>query len=105
MQEKLVRIMGTTQAMLMYIWRISKLYDSGNIEMGQIAMAKAWITERGREVARLGREICGGNGLLHENYVMRAITDMEAVYTYEGTYEINALLAGRQLTGLSAFGN
>jgi alkylation response protein AidB-like acyl-CoA dehydrogenase len=51
----------------------------------------------------LGREICGGNGLLHENYAMRALTDMEAVYTYEGTYEINALVAGRQLTGLSAF--
>lgn len=54
-------------------------------------------------MCRLGREICGGNGLLHENYVMRALTDMEAVYTYEGTYEVNALVAGRELTGLSAF--
>ena len=40
---------------------------------------------------------------MHENYVMRALTDMEAVYTYEGTYEVNALVAGRELTGLAAF--
>lgn len=66
-------------------------------------MAKSWITERGREVCRLGREIHGGNGLLHENYVMRAQADMEAVYTYEGTYDINSLVAGRELSGLAAF--
>ena len=66
----------------MLCWRIASLYDSGKSEMGQIAMAKAWITERAREVARLGREICGGNGLLHENYVMRALTDLEGIYTY-----------------------
>ena len=58
-------------------------------------MIKAWVTERAREVVRLGREICGGNGLLHENYVMRALTDIEAPYTYEGTYEINTLVGGR----------
>lgn len=40
---------------------------------------------------------------MHENYVMRAMADMEAVYTYEGTYEVNSLVAGRELTGLAAF--
>lgn len=54
-QEKLVRIMGNVQAMIMLCYRLSQLYDSGNVEMGQIAMTKAWVTERGREVARLGR--------------------------------------------------
>lgn len=97
--------MGNIQAMLLLGWRIASLYDNGKAEMGQIAMAKAWISERGREVCKLGREICGGNGLLHENYVMRAMTDMEAVYTYEGSYEMNVLVNGRQLTGLSAFTN
>jgi alkylation response protein AidB-like acyl-CoA dehydrogenase len=47
--------MGHIQAMLMLVWRISGLYDKGTAEMGQIAMAKAWITERGREVCKLGR--------------------------------------------------
>jgi len=71
--------------------------------MAQIAMAKAWISDRARDVARWGREVCGGNGLLHENYVMRALTDLEGVYTYEGTYDVNTLVTGRHLTGLSAF--
>ena len=95
--------MGNIQGMLMTCWRLSSLYDSGKMEMGQAALCKAWVTERAREVARLGREICGGNGLLHENYVMRAMTDLEGIYTYEGTYEINSLVAGRDLTGLAAF--
>ena len=47
--------MGNIQAMLMLCYRLSQLYDSGKAQMGQIAMTKAWVTERGREVARLGR--------------------------------------------------
>lgn len=47
--------------------------------------------------------MCGGNGILHDNYVMKALADMEAIYTYEGTYDINTLVAGRELTGKSAF--
>lgn len=47
--------MGNIQGMLMLAWRISTLYDSGNSDMAQIALAKAWITERAREVCRLGR--------------------------------------------------
>ena len=71
--------------------------------MGQIAMTKAWTTERTREITRLGRQVLGGNGITHENYVMKALADAEAVYTYEGTYDVNTLVAGRELTGLSAF--
>ena len=54
-QEKLVRIMSYVQAMLLMCWRVSSLYDSGKMEMSQAAMAKAWITDRAREVTRLGR--------------------------------------------------
>jgi len=57
--------MSNIQAMLLLAWRICNLYDNKKADMGQIALAKAWITERSREVCRLGREICGGNGLLH----------------------------------------
>lgn len=66
-------------------------------------MAKAWVTERTREVARLGREICGGNGIISDNYVIKAVGDAEVTYTYEGTYDINALVCGRELTGIPAF--
>jgi len=66
-------------------------------------LAKAWCSERCREVAKLGREMFGGNGIISDNYVMKAVTDAEVVYTYEGTYDINCLVAGRELTGIAAF--
>lgn len=47
--------MSTVQAMLLLCWRIANLYDEGKVEMAQIAMSKAWITERARDVARWGR--------------------------------------------------
>ena len=52
----------------------------------------------------LARETCGGNGILLENHVIKAFMDMEAIHTYEGTYDINMLVSGRELTGgLAAF--
>jgi acyl-CoA oxidase len=51
----------------------------------------------------MAREIMGGNGILIENRAIKALMDIEGVYTYEGTYEVNALVAGREITGLSAF--
>ena len=45
----------------------------------------------------------GGNGILHDNYLMKAVADAEAIYTYEGTYDINTLVAGREITGIPAF--
>lgn len=57
-----------------------------------------------RDVCRLAREVCGGNGILLENHVMKQLMDVESMYTYEGSYEINSLISGRELTGgLSAF--
>ncbi len=58
---------------------------------------------KARYVTQLAREIMGGNGMLIENHVARLWTDAEIMYTYEGTNEINLLLIGRELTGLSAF--
>ena len=95
--------MANTQAALLMCFRVSKMIDEGKATMGQIAMTKAWVTERTREVTRWGREMFGGNGITHENYVMKALADAEAIYTYEGTYDVNTLVAGRELTGLSAF--
>jgi len=50
-----------------------------------------------------GRELLGGNGILLEHHVARHFADMEAVYTYEGTNEINTLVVGREITGIAAF--
>lgn len=65
-------------------------------------MFKAWTTSRGRVVAALGREVMGSRGMAGEGLLKRLL-DMEALYTYEGSYDINTLLAGSHLTGLKAF--
>jgi alkylation response protein AidB-like acyl-CoA dehydrogenase len=56
-----------------------------------------------RVILNLFTSVMGGNGIIHDNYCMKAVADAEAIYTYEGTYDINSLLVGRELTGISAF--
>ena len=74
------------------------------ISFGQICRVKSGCTATAREVCKLAREVCGGNGILLENHVMKAMMDIESLYTFEGTYEINTLISGRELTGgLAAF--
>lgn len=64
---------------------------------------KAHNTLRGREIVALAREVLGGNGILSDFLVAKAHGDMEAIYTYEGTYDINSLVVGRDITGVAAF--
>lgn len=102
-QEKLSRIMATVQAMILLAWRTTRLLEQNKATIGQVGMVKAWLTLRGREVCALGREMLGGNGITFDNYVMKAMADMEAMYTYEGTYDVNSLVSARELTGIAAF--
>jgi glutaryl-CoA dehydrogenase len=60
-------------------------------------------TRKAREVIAMARELLGGNGILLENHVIQHMTDIEAVYTYEGTADIQTLIVGRNITGASAF--
>lgn len=71
--------------------------------MGQIAMTKAYCTRVAREVCAIAREICGGNGIILDNHVMKQFMDIEGIHTYEGTYDINNLVGAREITGYSAF--
>lgn len=71
--------------------------------MLQASLVKAHNTLRGREVVALAREILGGNGIVSDFLVAKAHADMEAIYTYEGTYDINSLVVGREITGVAAF--
>jgi alkylation response protein AidB-like acyl-CoA dehydrogenase len=84
-------MLGTIQGMILIAWRASRLFESKKLSSGQASLAKAQNTLRGREVAALGREILGGNGIVQDFHVARLFCDMEALYTYEGTYEINSL--------------
>lgn len=84
--------------------RVQQLYDQGKATIGQIGRVKSHCTQTAREVCQIARELCGGNGILLENFVMKAFMDIEALHTYEGTYEINMLVSSREVTGgLMAF--
>lgn len=102
-QEKICRIMGNIQAMMFLCKRITELHMEGKANMGKAGLCKAYCTSKGRETVALGRELLGANGILYENYVMKAFIDMEALHTAEGTYDINILLAGKDITGVQAF--
>ncbi|GAB2225386.1 hypothetical protein Drorol1_Dr00006178 [Drosera rotundifolia] len=102
-QLKLVQMLGNIQAMVLVGWRLCKLYDSGKMTPGHASLGKSWITLKAREAVALGRELLGGNGILSDFLVAKAFCDLEPIYTYEGTYDINTLVTGREITGIASF--
>jgi glutaryl-CoA dehydrogenase len=102
-QEKLARMLGNTVASLALVVQLSARQDAGEFADENSALAKMQTARLARETAALGREVLGGNGILLEHDAARFFADAEAVYSYEGTHEINALIVGRALTGASAF--
>jgi glutaryl-CoA dehydrogenase len=83
--------------------RLSQLQDLGRAKDYHSALAKAFCTVRMRETVGYARELMGGNGILLDYQVGRFVADAEAIYSYEGTREINTLIVGRAITGLGAF--
>jgi glutaryl-CoA dehydrogenase len=102
-QEKLARMLGNTVGSLALVVQLSARQDQGEYADENSALAKMQTARLARETVALGREVLGGNGILLEHDVARFFADAEAVYSYEGTHEINALIVGRALTGASAF--
>jgi glutaryl-CoA dehydrogenase len=102
-QTKLVRMLGEITKSQLLLVQLGRLADCGAMTPGMAAMAKASVTAMAREVAATAREILGGNGILQDYDVMRHLCDLEALFTYEGTHDVNTLLVGREITGLSAF--
>ncbi|KAG8374420.1 hypothetical protein BUALT_Bualt11G0137400 [Buddleja alternifolia] len=102
-QQKLVRMLGNIQAMILVGWRLCKLYESGKMTPGHASMGKSWISLKARETVSLGRELLGGNGILADFLVAKAFCDLEPIFTYEGTYDINTLVTGREITGIPSF--
>ncbi len=102
-QEKLARMQANVIAALGYSMRLAELHDEGQEVMLHSSVAKLHNALVMRETVALGREICGGNGITYEADVARFFVDAEAIYTYEGTHEVNALIVGRELTGIGAF--
>ena len=102
-QDLLVRMLSNVVASTAMCVRVSQLQEAGRLRDEHASMAKAFTTARMRDTVGWAREVLGGNGILLEHHVGRFVADAEAIYSYEGTREINTLIVGRALTGESAF--
>jgi glutaryl-CoA dehydrogenase len=102
-QDLLVKMLANVVASTGMCVRVSQLQDAGLMRDEHASLAKAFTTARMRETVGWAREAMGGNGILLEHHVGRFVADAEAIYSYEGTREINTLIVGRAITGRSAF--
>jgi glutaryl-CoA dehydrogenase len=102
-QDLLARMLGNIVASQCLAMRLSQLADAGQAGVQHASLAKAFCTARMRETTGWARELLAGNGILLEYDVARFVADSEAIYSYEGTREINSLIVGLAITGESAF--
>ncbi|WP_229074067.1 acyl-CoA dehydrogenase family protein [Actinoplanes sp. DH11] len=102
-QDLLVRMVGNVTASLGMCVRLAQLQDGGVYQDEHSALAKAYCTTRMREVVGWARELLAGNGIVLDYDIGRFVADAEALYSYEGTREINSLIVGRAVTGHGAF--
>lgn len=102
-QNHLVEMLSNLTAMQTLVFRLSELQDGGLLKDEHASLAKVFCSLRTRDIVGQAREVMGGNGILLEYDVARFVADAEAIYSYEGTKEINSLIVGRAITGMSAF--
>jgi glutaryl-CoA dehydrogenase len=102
-QDLLVRMLANVTSSACLCAQLSALQADGLAADHHSALAKAFCTVRMRETVGWARELLGGNGILLENHVGRFVADSEAIYSYEGTREMNTLIVGRAITGIGAF--
>ncbi|MCS5722052.1 acyl-CoA dehydrogenase family protein [Herbiconiux sp. CPCC 203407] len=102
-QDLLVKSIGNITASLGMVVRVSQMLDDGTQKDEHSALAKAYTTARMRETVAWCREALGGNGIVLDYDVARHFADAEALYSYEGTREMNTLIVGRSITGFAAF--
>ncbi|RKE59983.1 acyl-CoA dehydrogenase family protein [Microbacterium sp. AG238] len=102
-QERLTQMLDELTAMQLYCRRLADLETTGGLRPTQASLAKYHNTRAARRIAQTARDLLGGNGILLENGVMQHMADIEAIHTYEGTESVQALLLGRDITGVGAF--
>ncbi len=102
-QNHLVEMLSNLTAMQTLVFRLSEMQDSNLLKDEHASLAKVFCSLRTRDIVSQAREVMGGNGILLEYNVARFLADAEAIYSYEGTKEINSLIVGRSITGFSAF--
>jgi alkylation response protein AidB-like acyl-CoA dehydrogenase len=102
-QDLLAKMLANVTACQCLMLRLAQLDDDGKLTDHQAALAKAFCTAKSRETVAWGRELLGGNGILADYNVGRFFADAEALYSYEGTYQMQNLIVGKAITGYGAF--
>lgn len=103
-QKKLADMQTEITLGLTACWRLGKLRDEGRAAPEAISLMKRNNCGKALDIARVARDMLGGNGIADEYHIIRHVMNLEAVNTYEGTHDIHALILGRAMTGLQAFG-
>lgn len=102
-QKKLADMQTEITLALQSVLRVGQLLDEGLCAPENISLVKRNSTGKALDIARLSRDMHGGNGIADEYHIMRHMLNLETVITYEGTHDIHALILGRAQTGLQAF--
>src|SRR6202795_2492416 len=102
-QDLLPQMLGNLTACQCLMLRLAQLDDEGKLGDHHAALAKAFCTSKSRETVSWGREVLGGNGIVADYNVARFFADAEALYSYEGTYQMQNLIVGKAITGHGAF--
>jgi glutaryl-CoA dehydrogenase len=102
-QERLAKMLADVTGMQLYCLQLGRLIEQQRLRDTIAGLAKMNNTIKARQVIAEARNLLGGNGILLDYHVMRHMADIEAIYTFEGTETIQALIVGRDITGVSAF--
>ena len=103
-QKKLADMQTEITLALQGVLRLGRLMDEGRAAPEMISLCKRNSCGKSLDIARVARDMHGGNGIVDEYHVIRHVMNLETVNTYEGTHDVHALILGRAQTGLSAFG-
>jgi alkylation response protein AidB-like acyl-CoA dehydrogenase len=101
-QEKLVKMLAIFNNSFLLSWRLVQLQQSGHVNIANTALVKSIVISIGRDAVRIAREMMGSNGISLDNFVMKALVDMESYYNLESTHNMAVLIAGREITGIPA---
>lgn len=102
-QSKLVKMLAEITAMQLYCLRLGRLMEDNRLSDTIAALAKLNNTVKARSVVAEARDVLGGNGILLDYHIIRHMSDVEALHTYEGTETMQTLIVGRDITGTGAF--
>ena len=102
-QTKLANMLTDITSMQMLAWRLGQLKDAGRLHPSMVSLAKRNNVGKALDIARVARDMHGGNGITGEYRVIHHMVNLESVNTYEGTYDIHGLILGREITGIQAF--